>query len=113
MSINIRHATNGKKTVYAVLHTDECKVYTYERKEDIPKSIRHYAPDGEPTYYGPDLARCMGIGEVLYPDFPKCGMPGKYNGTNCVAECCKYAVDDDWTRCPYFDNTYVNRAMED
>ena len=48
------------------------------------------------------MARFMGCQNLLYPDWPKpCGHPD-YDGKMCIAESCKYAVDDDWEKCPYF-----------
>lgn len=104
MSIDIRHITNRKRTGYYVRNarvTPET-VDIYNTKEEIPESIRHYAPDGNPKYWGPDMAKIMGCQNLLYPDWPKlCGHPD-YDGKTCIAESCKYAVDDDWEKCPYF-----------
>lgn len=76
----------------------------YDTKEDIPKDIRHYAPDGEPRYWGPDMARIFGCLKLLYPDFPEhaCNLP-EFEGKECIAESCRYAPDDDWTKCKYFN----------
>ena len=103
MSIDIRYLTNGKKSVYVVRNSGVSPVtveYFYT-KDDIPKSIRHYAPDGEPLFAEPDTARMFKALDILYPGFPKCGHE-KYLGRNCIAETCTYAPDGDWTKCPYF-----------
>lgn len=106
MSLDIRYVTNGTKTGYYVrdfLEEDEQHVVAiYDKKEDIPERIRHYAPDGEPKYWGPDMARIMGCQKLLYPDFPKSCGHSDYSEEVCVAESCKYAPDGDWTKCPYF-----------
>lgn len=104
MSINVKHVTNGEKSGYYVRNSGvtPMTVDFYSEKEEIPESIRHYAPDGEPKYWGPDMARFMGCQNLLYPNWPKpCGHPD-YDGKTCIAESCKYAVDDDWEKCPYF-----------
>ena len=106
MSIDIRHITNGVESGYYVRNSDitPMTVEFYSKKEDIPESTRHYAPsdEGEPKYWGPDMARIMGCQKLLYPDFPQiCGHP-EYQGQICVAESCRYAPNSDWTRCPYF-----------
>lgn len=105
MSIDIRHITYGTKEGYYVRDTLNETITIYDTKEDIPKSIRHYAPDKKPRYWGPDIARIMGARKLLYPDFPEhaCGLSG-YEGKECVAESCKYIPNDgDWTKCPYFN----------
>ena len=104
MSVDVRHITNGTKTGYYVRNSgvEPVTVDFYNKKEDIPEGIRHYAKDGEPKYWGPDMARIMGCQKLLYPDFPKsCGHPD-FSGNPCIAESCMYAVDKDWTKCPYF-----------
>lgn len=109
IDIDIRYITNGTKNFYYVrkwIEEDEKKkniITIYDKKEDIPENIRHYIPSGEPYYLGPEMARLSACQEILYPDFPKmCGHP-KYIGDICIAECCKYAIDGDWTKCPYFE----------
>jgi len=104
MSVDIRYITNGVKSGYYVRNFGviPTTVDLYSEKEEIPESIRHYASDGEPKYWGPDMARIMGCQNLLYPDFPKpCGHPD-YVGEVCIAESCEYAVDGDWGKCPYF-----------
>ena len=103
MSIDIRHITNGVKSGYYVRNArvEPMPIDIYNQKEDIPKSIRHYAKDGEPVYWGPDMARIMGCQKLLYPDFPlECGYP-EYTGQICIGESCIYAVDGDWEKCHY------------
>lgn len=104
MSVDVRYITNGEKTGYYVRNAGVAPttIDIYEKKEDVPESIRHYCPDGEPKFWGPDMARIMGCQKLLYPNFPKeCGRP-EYVGKNCIAESCKYAPDEDWTKCPHF-----------
>lgn len=103
MSLDIRYLTNGKKTCHTVLNSGVTPIQlnTYEHKEDIPESIRHYAPEGKPTFVGPDLANILGVQEVFYPNFPKCGLPD-CKVERCIAEACVYAPSGDWTRCPHF-----------
>ena len=54
MSIDVRHVTNGVKSGYYVRNSGvtPMTVDFYSKKEEIPESIRHYAPDGEPKYWG-------------------------------------------------------------
>lgn len=103
MSLDIRYLTNGKKSVYVVRDSGvtHSNGYCYDSKDDIPSSIRHYAPKGEPRLVGPDMARLFGAIDILYPDFPTCGK-SSYKGLICIAESCKYAPDGDYTKCPYF-----------
>lgn len=77
----------------------------YENRDNIPKGIRHYAPEGKPTLVGPDMAAIFGVQNILYPNFPKCGHPD-YIGKNCVAESCRYAEENGYEACPYFDKNY-------
>lgn len=101
MSLDVRYLTNGTKTAYRVRNSgvDPVEVNYYEKKEDIPKEIRHYAPEGEPKFVEPDMAYVLGAGEYFYPNFPKCGLEG-YCGRRCVAESCKYA-DPSYKECQY------------
>lgn len=105
MSLDIRYLTNGEKTAYRVRNSsvEPIDIKYYENREDIPKSIRHYAPEGEPKFIQPNMAYTLGasVGEYFYPNFPKCGLPGKHCGTRCIAESCKYAIPT-YKDCPYF-----------
>lgn len=103
MSLNIRYLTNGKKSVYVVTNSGvtPMEVSYFDKKEDIPESIRNHAPVTDPQFVGPDLARIFKAQSVLYPDFPDCKHP-KYTGKNCVAEACRFAPGGVWTKCPYF-----------
>lgn len=102
MSIDIRYVTNGSMSGYYVRNAIDNTIHIYDHKEDIPENIRHYAKDGEPTYWGPDMARIMGCQNLLYPDFPKpCGHPD-FRGQKCIGETCIYAENSDWTKCKYF-----------
>ena len=106
MSIDIRYITNGVKSGYYVRNSGVSlmTVDFYSKKEEIPESIRHYAPNRRmPRYWGPDMTKIMGCQKLLYPDWPKaCGHPD-FKGEECIAESCGYAVDGDWEKCPYFD----------
>lgn len=55
MSIRIDYLSNGKKALYCVRNAGvtPSTYETYEKLEDIPKSIRHYAPKGEPEQVCP------------------------------------------------------------
>ena len=98
MSLNIRYLTNGKKAVYCVRDSLNETLTAYDNIKDNPEGIRHYAPKGEPTFAGPDLARILGFRDILYPNFPGCGHPD-YVGRGCIAESCQYAgPNDDYTQ---------------
>lgn len=105
MSLDIRYVTNGTVSVYRVLDSAAEAFNIYEKKEDIPQSIRHYAPD-TPKFAGPDFAAWIGVQHILYPNFPKCGHP-EFVGKACIAESCKYAAEAGaYVACPYFDKNY-------
>lgn len=101
MSLNIRYLTNGEKTAYQVVNrgVDPTEITFYENKEDIPESIVHYAPEGEPNYIEPDLAYILDAQDYFYPNFQKCGKP-EYEGRRCIAESCKYSMYN-WKNCEY------------
>lgn len=103
MSLNIRYLTNGEKTFYVETNSGVTlpERHIYATKDEIPKSIRHYAPDGDPKFVGPDLAAILGVQDIFYPGFPNCERP-EYLGKRCIAESCKFAPNGDWTKCPYF-----------
>jgi len=105
MSLDIRYITNGVKTIYRVIDGSAESFNIYNNRDDIPKSIRHYAPKGEPKFVGPDMATIFGVRDILYPNFPNCGLPD-YAGRRCIAESCKFAENGDWSKCPYFDKKY-------
>lgn len=107
MSLDIRYVTNGKKSIYRVIDASAETFNVYENKEDIPQSIRHYAPKGEPKFVGPDMAAILGVKNILYPNFPKCSHPD-YLGKDCIAESCQYAESNNYRVCPYFDSNYAN-----
>lgn len=44
MSLDIRYITNGSKTIYRVIDGVTDSFNVYKNCDDIPKSIRHYAP---------------------------------------------------------------------
>lgn len=105
MSLDVRYVTNGKVSVYRVIDSAAGTFNVYEKKEDIPQSIRHYAPE-EPQFAGPELAASFGVQHILYPNFPTCGHPD-YKGKSCLAEYCKFAEQGDYATCPYFDKSYI------
>lgn len=100
MSLDVRHLSNGEKEIYSV--TDFGVRTIYERLEDVPKSIRYYAEKEKLKVVKPDMARMLGVLDVLYPNFPNCGMEG-YENKKCIAEsCCEYPLGEDWSKCPYY-----------
>lgn len=103
MSLDVRYLTNGIVSLYTVVNSGVTPIQlnAYATKEEIPSDIRHYAPDGDPKFVGPDLAAILGVQSFFYPDFPKCKHP-EYLDKRCLAESCKFAPDGDWTKCPYF-----------
>lgn len=113
MSIDIRYLTNGVKTAYRVQDSscDPVEVNYYEKKEDIPKRIAHYAPEGEPKFVGPDSARVLGALNYFYPDFPTCRHPD-YLGSRCVAESCKFA-EPTYHECKYFPGYKIPRESSE
>lgn len=115
MSLDIRYLTNGKKEIYTVRDSSAETFDVYEKREDIPKSIIHYVPD-KVMFAGPDLARVLGALDVLYPNFPKCGLEG-YTNKLCIGDSCRFCdgLDKDYsyTDCPYFDNDWTNKTLED
>lgn len=114
MSIDIRYVTNGVKTVYRVIDSKNETFSVYKKREDIPISIRHYAPDEDeiPMHVEPDFARMLGVKDILYPNFPNCTHP-EFIGTPCIAEACSIPGYKSYTGCPYFDQRYKNEALED
>lgn len=105
MSIDIRYVTNGNKTIYRVSDGVLDTIDIYKNRNDIPKRIRHYAPEGKPKFVGPNMAAILDVKEILYPDFPNCNHP-EYRGDACIAESCKFAKNRDWTKCKYFNKQY-------
>ena len=113
MSLDIRYVTNGKKTIYRVIDSSDdfgTAFNVYDTRDQIPESIRHYAPKGEPKFVGPDMAAIFGVLDILYPNFPKCNHPD-YIEKRCIAEACKFA-DPTYQDCPYFDKTYKEEPSE-
>lgn len=103
MSLNIHYFTNGNESLYIVTNSGVTPIqrYAYKTKNEIPSCIRHYAPDGDPKYIGPDLASILGVQSFFYPNFPKCGHPDtKFR--QCIAESCVLAPGGDWRKCRYF-----------
>lgn len=103
MSLNIRYLTNGEKTAYQVVNTgvDPTEITFYENKEDIPQSIVHYAPKGEPKFIEPELAYILDAQDYFYPNFKKCKCGHQdFKGRRCIAEVCEPAKPD-WKNCKY------------
>ena len=109
MSLDIRHLTNGKQTLYVVTYTDIGKREIYDKRDDIPQCIRHYAKEDEPKFVEPDMANLFGVQDIFYPNFPKCGHP-EYIGTKCIAEACALAGPDGYRQCPHFDKAYYSNV---
>ena len=122
MSLNIRHLTNGEIIVFTVSNTGVTPP-TFEiiyNRDDIDESIRHYAPIGEPVHCEPDLARCFGVGDLFYPNFPNCGRTDlkPYNVKKCIAEQCKYHAysnNPDSGKCPHIGTPleYIPRKVSE
>ena len=100
MSLDIRYVTNGHKAVYVVRESSQTPTFVgfYETMDKIDERIRHYAPKGEPEFYGPDSAwfaerlnGMNGLVDYLYPNHPNCADP-KHAHKKCVAESCRYSV---------------------
>lgn len=104
MSLDIRYLTNGEKIAYRVQNSGVSPITVdyYERKEDIPESIRHYAPDGEPKFVDIESAYALGAGKYFYPNYLKCNMPG-YEGRRCITKDCKYG-EQNYKDCKYLLN---------
>lgn len=104
MSIRIDYLTNGKKALYCVRNAGvtPSTYETYEKLEDIPESIRHYAPKGEPEVTTPDIAQFLGFGPDLFPEYEnKC----MYNGLRsmaCIGPGCRQIGDGNPTHCAYW-----------
>lgn len=77
------------------------KVALWTDPAETPKEIEHYFKNLGIITIGPDMARYFGILDMMYPNFPKCGVK-EWAGDKCIAESCKYAPGGDWTKCPYF-----------
>lgn len=103
MSIDCRYYTNGEKTAYTCLHTDSGIVESWEKFEDIPKSIRHYFRRfDKPRTIGPDLARFLGLTSVFYPEWPNFCALDTDSYRVCVAESCAFCDSDTgWKTCQF------------
>lgn len=105
MSLDIRYLSNGKKTLYCISNTGvkPTEYTTYEKLEDIPESIRHYAPAGMPEFVDPDIAQVLGFGPDLYPELEdKCGYNG-YQFTACIGPGCHFVGEGALTGCQYWE----------
>lgn len=110
MSLDVRYFTNGEKTAYTILHTDTGNVEEFQRKEEIPESVRHLFRNlNKPKIIGPDLAMILGLKKVFYPDWPKmCGNPG-FDGRRCVGESCIFTTTPmGWKTCPFLKDKEEN-----
>ena len=104
MSIRIDYLSNGKKALYCVRNAGvtSSTYETYEKLEDIPKSIRHYAPKGEPRQVGPDAAQFLGFGPDLFPEFEnRCSVFG-HPLRACVGPGCREVGEGNPDKCPYW-----------
>lgn len=101
MSLNIRYLTNGEKTAYQVVNTGvkPIQIDYYLTREEIPESIRHLVPSGEPLFLYPDAARVLLAMDYFYPDPIICNKKG-YEGLSCIAEACKHG-GKDFRKCKY------------
>lgn len=110
MSLDIRYVTNGKKEIIRVIDGCNDTFNVYNKREDVPKSIRHYVPE-KVKFVGPDLARIFGVLDILYPGFPNCGLEG-YTDKKCIGDSCKFCdgKDEDYAyvNCQYFDKSWRN-----
>lgn len=103
MSLYVRKITNGEKEWWYVrdaLAEPEDQIKLYDQKEDIPKSIRHYAKDETPVLWGPDLCRIQGCLETLYPELvgATCSLEGFENEV-CIFDSC--GIPECWKTCEY------------
>lgn len=100
MSLSIRYLTNGKKNVYLVVDTAArpISIKYYDTRDEIPVQIRHYTPEGNPKFVGPDLARSLYVMDALYPELmdERCNKP-RYSGDVCIFESC----NEPWKSCRY------------
>lgn len=106
MSVSVKHikfSKNGKEYYYVRnTGTRPIEYNLYETIEDVPKDIRHLCLEKtEVKEIGPGMANFLGVGKILCPDLPACDHPYFLN-TECLAELCRYAPQDDWRKCPYF-----------
>lgn len=127
MSLDIRFLTNGEKEVFTVRDSSQSppSFNIYEKREQIPKSIRHYADSKlKPTFCKPDSARVFGVLDLFYPDHGSCRLGGAKN-SKCLAESCA-AVDSAewrriqglnkparcWTECPHYIPKESEKTMK-
>jgi len=113
MSLDIRYVTNGQQKFYRVIDSSTETFDIYNTLGEVPESIRHYAAGVELKFCQPDLARMFGVIDILYPNYPKCGLEG-YEGKNCIAESCRHTdrvMLDGSVDCPYFDKSWRNKAL--
>jgi hypothetical protein len=125
MSLDIRYLTNGEYEIFTVRDSlqNPPSFNVYERREYIPKYVRHYADSLlKPQMCKPDLARCFGVLDLFYPNHGSCSKPDAKN-RNCVAESCA-ALDSSeyrrvglnkpvscWTECPYYLSVESEKTM--
>ena len=100
MSLNIRYLTNGEKEVFTVsnIGVTPPTFEIFEKREDIDKNIRHYAPK-EPKYCDPDIAQMFDVLDIFYPNQPNCVVP-KWKNTICIENSCRH-WDIESKKCDY------------
>ncbi len=104
MSIHLDYFSNGKKALYYVRNTgvvpNTCT--TYEKLEDIPESIRHYAPKGDPKVIVPDVAQFLGLGPELFPEYENRCMWNGLRPMACIGPGCQQIGEGNPMDCPYW-----------
>lgn len=104
MSLDFRYLTNGEKTLYCVTDSAARPVErtTYENIEDVPESIRHYAPKGEAVFVDPLDAQVLGFGDVFYPEYERrcCYESGRVEA--CVGQECNLLKGKKPEECEYW-----------
>lgn len=104
MSLDFRYLTNGEKTLYCVTDSAARPVErsTYATIDEVPESIRHYAPKGDAIFVTPDAAQVLGFGDVFYPEYEqKCGYYG-WRKDSCVGRECNILGDKKPQECEYW-----------
>lgn len=104
MSLSIRYLSNGKRALYCVSSTGVTTIEktTYESINDIPESIRHYAPKGEAELIPPDVAQYLGFGPDLFPELEKKCMYFGDPVQPCIGPGCNEVGEGSPIYCPYW-----------
>lgn len=106
--MNLILFNNGLWNLYVVMNNGGV-ITTYSDISEIPNSMKATARTLQSVYLGPHQARCLGLADKLYPNFPKCGLPF-YDDSEvheCVAESCVIAGNKGYGSCPFFDKSWV------